>query len=124
MHRRACERCRKWVPAFAGMTKVRAVQVLNLPPRPFDQPALAVAGVAEGEVEYFAEHPGLAFQIPFRPRVARHRHAAAAFARIFYPRSSAFCHARMVAWFGSASERSVSETEKSAPMIAVAPMPR
>ena len=70
-----------------------------------------MAGVAEGEVEYFAEGPGLAFQIPFGPGVARHRHAAAALARIFYPRSTAFRHARMVARFASASDESDSETE-------------
>ncbi|AQR74789.1 hypothetical protein BXU08_15000 [Sphingomonas sp. LM7] len=67
--------------------------------------------MAEGEVEYFAEHPGLAFQVPFCPSVARHGYAAAAFARIFYPRSVAFCHTDMVARFGSASDESGSETE-------------
>ena len=92
--------------------------------RPLGQSALAVAGVAEGEVEYLAEHPGLAFQIPFGPCVARNGHAAAAFARIFYPRSSAFRHARMVARFGSASDANASETEKSGPAIAAAPVAR
>lgn len=87
--------------------------------RPLGKAALAVAGMAEGEVEYFAEHPGLAFQVPFGPCVARHGHAAAPFARIFYPRSAALCHARMVARFASASDESDSVMDMSATAVAV-----
>lgn len=100
---------RQPTPPPASLAPLPLRRILS--PRAFGQAAFAVAGVAEGEIEYLAEHPGLTFQVPFGPGVARHGYAAAAFARIFYPRSATFCHARRMARFGSASEASDSETE-------------
>jgi hypothetical protein len=89
---------RNYAPSpFSYPLRTRCTGTLgrNLTPRdPGQQARLAVALVAEGEIERFAEHPGLGTRVPFGPGVAGDGNTAATLACIFNPRSIAFCHAR------------------------------